>query len=151
MKHKEQLKCSLDVSAKGNYPLIKIIDLRNNLLSPFKLWKDFNVDKANEELQKKLTDIEMNYSNSNKNKKISDANQTLKIINFDFGKNFLLKNKSEIQNLDAFLTLKNEGGVLSEFFFIFLDDINIKREIWMNYVILLKKKVTIAYVFYSKQ
>ena len=57
-------------------------------MSPSKLWKDFNVDKANEELQKKLTDIEMNYSNSNTNKKISDANQTLKIINFDFGKTF---------------------------------------------------------------
>jgi len=132
LEHKEQLKCSLDVSAKGDYPLIKIVDLRNNILSPSKLWKDFNVDKANEELQKKLTDIEMNYSNSNTNKKISDANQTLKIINFDFGKNFLLKNKSDIQNLDVFLTLKNEGGVLSEFFFKFPDDINIKREIWMD-------------------
>ena len=127
LEHKEQLKCSLDVSAKGDYPLIKIVDLRNNILSP-----SFNVDKANEELQKKLTDIEMNYSNSNTNKKISDANQTLKIINFDFGKNFLLKNKSDIQNLDVFLTLKNEGGVLSEFFFKFPDDINIKREIWMD-------------------
>ena len=132
LEHKEQLKCSLEVSAKGDYPLIKIVDLRNNIISPSKLWKDFNVDKANEELQKKLTDVEMNYSNSNTNKKISDANQTLKVINFDFGKNFLLKNKTEIQNLDVFLTLKNEGGVLSEFFFKFPDDINIKREIWMD-------------------
>ena len=132
LEHKEELKCSLEVSAKGDYPLIKIVDLRNNIISPAKLWKDFNVDQANEELQKKLTDVEMNYSNSNTNKKISDANQTLKIINFNFGKNFLLKNKSEIQNLDVFLTLKNEGGVLSEFFFKFPDDINIKREIWMD-------------------
>ena len=42
------------------------------------------------------------------------------------------KNKLEVQNLDVFLTLKNEGGVLSEFYFKFPDDINIKREIWMD-------------------
>ena len=130
--HKEELKCSLEINAKGDYPLIKIVDLRNNIISPSKLWKDFNVDRANEELQKKLTDVEMNYSNANTDKKISDITQTLKMINFNFGKNFLPKNKSEIQNLDVFLTLKNEGGVLSEFFFKFPDDINIKREIWMD-------------------
>ena len=132
MPHKEELKCSLEINAKGDYPLIKIVDLRNNIISPSKLWKDFNVDKANEELQKKLTDVEMNYSNANTDKKISDITQTLKLINFDFGKGFLPKNKGEAQNLDVFLTLKNEGGVLSEFFFKFPDDINIKREIWMD-------------------
>ena len=130
--HREELKCSVEVSAKGDYPLIKIVDLRNNLISPAKLWKEFNVDKANEELQKKLTDLEMNYSNANADKKISDITQTLKIINFNFGKNFLSKNKSETQNLDVFLTLRNEGGVLTEFYFKFPDDINIKREIWMD-------------------
>ena len=31
-----------------------------------------------------------------------------------------------------YLTLKNEGGVSSEFYFKFPDDINIKREIWMD-------------------
>jgi len=132
MEHKEELKCSLEISAKGDYPLIKIVDLRNNVISPSKLWVDFNVDKANEELQKKLTDVEMNYSNANTDKKISDITQTLKLINFNFGKHFLPKIKSEVQNLDVFLTLKNEGGVLSEFYFKFPDDINIKREIWMD-------------------
>ena len=91
--HKEELKCSLEINAKGDYPLIKIVDLRNNIISPSKLWKDFNVDKANEELQKKLTDIEMNYSNANTDKKISDITQTLKIIKCNFGKNFLPKSK----------------------------------------------------------
>ena len=132
MEHREELKCSLEISAKGDYPLIKIVDLRNNVISPSKLWVDFNVDKANDELQKKLTDVEMNYSNANTDKKISDITQTLKLINFNFGKHFLPKIKSEVQNLDVFLTLKNEGGVLSEFYFKFPDDINIKREIWMD-------------------
>ena len=128
--HKEELKCSLEVNAKGDYPLIKIVDLRNNLISPSKLWKDFNVDMANEELQKKLTDEEIDYSNAKTNKKISD--HKLKIIQFNFGTNFISKNKPENQHEDVFLTLKNEGGVLSEFFFKFPDDLNIKREIWMD-------------------
>ena len=130
--NKEELKCSLEVSARGDYPLIKIVDLRNNIISPSKLWKDFNVDLANEELQKKLTDEEIDYSTAKSNKKISEVTQKLKVIQFNFGTNFFSKNKPEIQNEDIYLTLKNEGGVLTEFFFKFPDDISIKREIWMD-------------------
>ena len=130
--HREELKCSLEVNAKGDYPLIKIVDLRNNLISPSKLWKDFNVDMANEELQKKLTEEEMDYSNAKTNKKISEITQKFKIIQFNFGTKFFSKNKPDNQNEDVYLTLKNEGGVLSEFYFNFPDDINIKREIWMD-------------------
>ena len=132
LSHKEELKCSLEVNAKGDYPLIKIVDLRNNIISPSKLWKDFNVDIANEELQKKLTEEEMDYSNAKTNKKISEITQKFKIIQFNFGTRFITKNKPDNQNVDVFLTLKNEGGVLSEFYFNFPDDINIKREIWMD-------------------
>ena len=132
LSHKEELKCNLEVNAKGDFPLIKIVDLRNNIISPSKLWKDFNVDLANEELQKKLTDEEIDYSNAKTNKKISDVTKKLKIIQFNFGTNFISKSKPDSHNQDVFLTLKNEGGVLSEFFFKFPDDINIKREIWMD-------------------
>ena len=133
LSHREELKCSLEVNAKGDYPLIKIVDLRNNTISPSKLWKDFHVDQANEELQKKLTEEEMDYSNAKSNKKISEITQKFKIIQFNFGKKFISKNKPD-SNLyeEVFLTLKNEGGVLSEFYFNFPDDINIKREIWMD-------------------
>ena len=132
LSYKEKLKCSLEVNAKGDFPLIKIVDLRNNIISPSKLWKDFNVDLANEELQKKLTDEEIDYSNAKSNKKISEVTQKLKIIQFNFGTNFISKNKPDVQNEDIYLTLRNEGGVLSEFFFKFPDDVNIKREIWMD-------------------
>ena len=74
----------------------------------------------------------MDYSNAKSNKKISEITQKFKIIQFNFGKKFLSKNKHEYQNEDVFLTLKNEGGVLSEFYFNFPDDVNIKREIWMD-------------------
>ena len=129
---KEELKCTLEVNAKGDYPLIKIVDVRNNLVSTAKLWKDLNVDLANEELGKKLTDEEMNYSNSKSNKKVEDVTSKLKVIKFDFGKHFFKRDKNEHLKHDIFLTLKNEGGVLSEFYFKFPDDVNIKREIWMD-------------------
>ena len=76
--HKEELKCTLEVNTRGDYPLIKIVDVRNNLISTAKLWKDFNVDMANEELGKKLTNEEINYSNSKSNK---DVSLKLPIIN----------------------------------------------------------------------
>ena len=129
---KEELKCTLEVNAKGDYPLIKIVDVRNNLLSTAKLWKDLHVDLANEELEKKLTNEEMNYSNSKSNKKSEDVTSKLKVIKFDFGKHFFKRDRNEHYKHDIFLTLKNEGGVLSEFFFKFPDDVNIKREIWMD-------------------
>ena len=130
--HKEELKCTLEVNAKGDYPLIKIVDVRNNIISSAKLWKDLNVNLANEELGKKLSDEEINYANSKSNKKIEDVTSKLKLIKFDFGKHFFKREKMETQKYDIYLTLKNEGGVLSEFYFKFPDDVNIKREIWMD-------------------
>jgi len=73
-----------------------------------------------------------NYSNSKSNKKIEDVTSKLKLIKFDFGKHFFKREKMEHQRNDIYLTLKNEGGVLSEFYFKFPDDVNIKREIWMD-------------------
>ena len=129
---REEKKCTIEVNVKGDYPLIKIVDVRNNLISTAKLWKDLNVDLANQELEKKLTNEEMNYSNSKSNKKIEDVTSKLKLIKFDFGKHFFKREKMDHQKSDIYLTLKNEGGVLSEFYFKFPDDVNIKREIWMD-------------------
>lgn len=130
-KHQE-LKCILLIKANGDYPLIKIVDLRNNKFSSSYLWKKFNVDSANEELQKQLSDEEINYiSNAKDDKKLSDIKEKLKCVEFNFGKH--IYKYSKIQNyVDVFLTLKNEGGVTSEFYFKFPDDIAIKREIWMD-------------------
>ena len=130
-KHQE-LKCVLLIKANGDYPLIKIVDLRNNRISSSSLWRNFNVDSANEELQKQLTDEEINYiSNAKNNKKISDIKEQLKCIKFDFGK-YIYRHSKIANYVDVFLTLKNEGGVTSEFYFKFPDDIAIKREIWMD-------------------
>ena len=130
--NKEELKCTLEITAKGDYPLIKIVDVRNNLVSTAKLWKDFNVDEANEELGKKLTNEELNYANSKISKKIEEFNNKLKIIKLDFGKHYFKRDKMNTEKFDIYLTLKNEGGVPTEFYFKFPDDVNIKREIWMD-------------------
>jgi len=125
-----KLKCSIVIKAKGDYPLIRIVDIRNNETSSSKLWKSFNVDLANNELQKNLTDEETNYA-KNKNKKIEDITNSLKRIRLDFGKHIFKKHNLENYQ-DVYLTLKNMGGVSSEFYFKFPDDINIRREIWMD-------------------
>ena len=88
--------------------------------------------KSNEELQKQLTEEEINYNVGDRdNKKINEMKGKLKCIKFDFGKHIRKKN-AKVNFFDVYLTLKNEGGVSSEFYFKFPDDINIKREIWMD-------------------
>ena len=133
IKHKEnELKCKIYIKAKGDFPLIKIADLRNNLISNRILWKEFNVDEVNKELGKRISEEELVFSNSNIN---IDNNilKKLKIIKFNFGKYVLLSNHDKrIHQQDIYLTLKNEGYATSEFFFRFSDDINIKREYWMD-------------------
>ena len=42
--------CELDIKANGDYPLIKICDVRNDQVGINNLWHLFNVDEANEEL-----------------------------------------------------------------------------------------------------
>lgn len=126
------LKCELVIKANGDYPLIKIADIRNDSVGTCALWHSFNVDEANAELQKQLTDEEINYmSNDKTNKKIQEFTDKLKCIKFDFGKQ-IKKKTAKDNSFDVYLTLKNEGGVSSEFFFKFPDDISIKREIWMD-------------------
>ena len=130
----KSLKSELIINANGDYPLIKICDVRNDIVGTNNLWHLFNVDLANEELQKQLTDEEKNYiigGGDKMDKKINEMKEKLKCIKFDFGKHIKKKN-AKINYFDVFLTLKNEGGVPSEFYFKFPDDISIKREIWMD-------------------
>ena len=116
---------------------MRIADIRNNFVGTSELWHSFNVDEANEELSKQLTDEEINYmSNEKDNKKIHEITDQLKTVKFDFGKHIKKKTTDNNNNnndpFDVFLTLRNEGGVPCEFFFKFSDDIAIKREIWMD-------------------
>ena len=151
-------KATAIISANGDYPIIEIVDIRNNNKSTDSLWNDFNVQSANAELNKELSEQEINFINLEKtNKKIQDYYEKLNIVTFDFGTHLLKKDSTsrfqslpnninlnynanvvynqsnnQPQHFDVYITFKNIGGVDSEFYFKFPDDINIKREIWMD-------------------
>ena len=69
----------------------------------------------------------MNYSSPKSGKRMDYVKSQLKIVKFDFGKHFFKKEKMYSEKFDIYLTLKNEGGVPTEFFFKFPDDVNIKK------------------------
>ena len=128
----KSLKCELLLTANGDYPLIRIADVRNNIVGTNNLWHLFDVDQANEELQKQLTDEEIYYIGEEKNdKQINDYKDKLKCITLNFGKHIKKKvNNNETFNI--YLTLRNDGGVPTEFYFKFPGEVSIFREIWMD-------------------
>lgn len=63
---KKILKGEITIKANGDYPLLKIADIRNSNIGLSELWDSFNVDAANEELSKQLTEEEMNFINNDK-------------------------------------------------------------------------------------
>ncbi len=65
------MKAQIRIKANGDYPLLRITDIRNNNIGVSKLWQSFNVNDANEELCKKLTEEEMMFvSNEKSNNKL---------------------------------------------------------------------------------
>jgi len=60
------LKFEILVRANGDYPLLKICDVRNTNIGMSYLWESFNVDSANEELSKQLTEEEIYFINNEK-------------------------------------------------------------------------------------
>ena len=128
----KSLKCELLLTANGDYPLIRIADVRNNIVGTNNLWHLFDVDHANEELQKQLTDEEKNFIGEEKNeKKIDDYKKKLKCITLNFGKH-IKKKMNNNETFDVYITLRNDGGVPTEFYFKFPSEISIFREIWMD-------------------
>lgn len=55
------MKCEMRVRAEGNYPLMEIIDIRNDTLSVAALWENFQISKINNELNCKLDSSEKKY------------------------------------------------------------------------------------------
>ena len=128
----KELKCELTLTANGDYPLIRIADVRNNLVGTNNLWHLFDVDQANGELQKQLTDEEIYYIGEEKtDKNIKDFKDKLKCITLNFGKH-IKKKQNNNDTFNVYLTLRNDGGVPTEFYFKFPGEISIFREIWMD-------------------
>ena len=58
-----QQKCKIPVRAKGSYPLLKIVDVRNDSISVATLWENMQINKINKQLANHLNDDEKKYLN----------------------------------------------------------------------------------------
>jgi hypothetical protein len=59
-------KCAIPIKCKGDYPLVRVTDVRNEQVSIANLWERFNLTNMNKELLKPLTEHEFTYNNSDK-------------------------------------------------------------------------------------
>ena len=102
-------KCSLNVKAKGSYPQLKFIDVRNDSISVSTLWENFSIRKINKELIFDLTEDEKKF-NSMDTLPFEEAQaiqKQLKIFNWNFG---YLSNKKPIKPRKIVITIQNVGG-----------------------------------------
>lgn len=66
-------KYSINIIAKGDYPLLRFADIRNDQMSVSNLWEKFELTALNKELLTELKTEEVEYSNSEKtNQSVQD-------------------------------------------------------------------------------
>ena len=66
-------KYSINIVAKGDYPLLRFADIRNDQMSVSNLWEKFQLTPLNKELLTELRTEEIEYSNSEKtNQSVQD-------------------------------------------------------------------------------
>lgn len=59
-------KSSIQIRCKGDYPLLRLTDVRNEHVSIAKLWENFELTKMNKELLLPLNSHEILFNNSDK-------------------------------------------------------------------------------------
>lgn len=59
-------KSSISIKCKGDYPLVRVTDVRNEQVSIANLWERFQLTAMNKELLRPLTQAEFTYNNSDK-------------------------------------------------------------------------------------
>ena len=110
-KYQEQVleKSFISVTAKGDYPLLRFEDVRNDQVSIANLWERFQMTKMNKNLLNPLNESEKVFNNSDQtNQSMDDLIRNLTVFNWDFGK-IPIKYGSKPRKIT--LTLKNIGGV----------------------------------------
>jgi predicted restriction endonuclease len=66
-------KSFIKIKAMGDYPLLRVTDVRNEQISTANLWERFRLTTMNKELLKPLNDSEQVFNNSEKtNQSIHD-------------------------------------------------------------------------------
>lgn len=130
--YQEQIveKSFITVQAKGDYPLLRFEDVRNDQESIANLWERFNMTKMNRDLLNPLNDSEKIFNNSDQtNQSLDDLIKNLTVFDWDFGK---IPIKYGSKPRKVILTLKNIGGVQAEWFFKLPNDSEIEMEPWAD-------------------
>jgi hypothetical protein len=122
-----QQKASCEFLAKGDFPLIKLKDLRNEFVSTSILCDSFNFAALNAELESPLNPQELEFNNADKTSiSVAKLQKDLKRFEWNFGK--IPQNQKVLIPRRVIITLKNVGGVKSKFVFKMPNesDVNIK-------------------------
>lgn len=114
-------KCFVGMKAKGSFPILKIVDVRNEDLSVSTLWDFFKLDKVNKDL------LDTTYSTKPEIKDFEDLANTIdrdetidrQYYEWNFG---YLQNKSIIEPRRIILTIQNFGGTDLDWKFKFPND-----------------------------
>ena len=117
------------IRCKGDYPLLRLTDVRNDQVSIANLWERFMLTKMNKELLLPLNESEVAYNNSDDTDKSGNLDENLSKFSWDFGK-LPIKNGSKPRKIT--LTLKNIGGVQADWCFKMPNDSEIQTEAWAD-------------------
>ena len=108
----EQKTCC-ELLANGDFPMIEVMDLRNEGVSTAALCDSFNFTALNAELRSHLSAQELEFNNADKtSKSVAKLQKDLKLFEWNFGK--MLQSTKPRR---VIITLKNVGGVNSQFLF----------------------------------
>ena len=111
---KQKTYCEL--VANGDFPLIKLMDIRNEHISTAMLCDSFNFAKLNAELLSPLNAQELEFNNADKTStSVAKIQKDLKRFEWNFGK--IPQNQKSVTPRRVIITLKNVGGVNSQFLF----------------------------------
>ena len=123
-------KSFIKIRAVGDYPILRVMDVRNEQVSTAFLWERFRLTNMNKELTKSLNEYEMVFNNSEKsNMSIHDLQKNLTTFTWDFGK---IPIKYGNKPRKVTVSLKNIGGVPAEWSFKMPNDNEIEMEPWAD-------------------
>lgn len=125
-----QQKCFMNIKAKGDFPLLRFTDVRNDQISVSALWERFELTRLNKELLTEMNQPEIDYCNSEKtNQSVSELQRNLQVFKWDFGK-VPIKYGDKPRKIT--LTVKNVGGVQAQWMFKLPNDNEIELEPWAD-------------------
>ena len=119
------------VLADSNYPLMEIIDIRNDVLSVAALWENFQISKINQELGCELDGNEKKYL-SVETLTFSEAKsleEQLKQYDWNLG---YVSTKNKAKPRKVLISVKNYGGTPLDYRFKFPSDNKVEEELWAD-------------------